>query len=201
MCWEVGIPARLATGYATGEYDQATDSFIVRDMDRHAWAEVYFPDCGWVTFDPTELTRERAESVTGKISASVRRAINSIMRGSAIQNIIITFLILFAVITFGSEIKRLHIPRRINRPDKLYCAAVARYKSICKSIGVQDRHLTPLEAVAAGTKAESEARRIAQEAVELFGIIRYSSRKVTVEDLKKLKRLHIELKRAIRKQN
>ncbi|MCB1256401.1 MAG: transglutaminase family protein [Microthrixaceae bacterium] len=53
MARSVGIPARLATGYAPGEWDSAGRRFIVRERDAHAWAEVWFPDQGWVPFDPT----------------------------------------------------------------------------------------------------------------------------------------------------
>lgn len=53
MARVVGIPARLATGYAPGEWDSAGSRFIVRERDAHAWAEVWFPDQGWVPFDPT----------------------------------------------------------------------------------------------------------------------------------------------------
>ncbi|MEI2637407.1 MAG: transglutaminaseTgpA domain-containing protein [Microthrixaceae bacterium] len=49
----VGIPARLATGYAPGEWDGAGGRFVVRERDAHAWAEVWFPELGWVPFDPT----------------------------------------------------------------------------------------------------------------------------------------------------
>src|SRR5581483_836734 len=47
----VGIPARLAVGFAQGEY--ANGTYIVRKRDAHAWPEVYFPDIGWVEFEPT----------------------------------------------------------------------------------------------------------------------------------------------------
>ena len=53
MARSVGIPARLATGFIPGEYDQAGGRFVVRERDAHAWAEVWFPETGWVTFDPT----------------------------------------------------------------------------------------------------------------------------------------------------
>ena len=53
MARSLGIPARLATGYAPGEWDSAGRRFIVRERDAHAWAEVWFPDQGWVPFDPT----------------------------------------------------------------------------------------------------------------------------------------------------
>ncbi|MFC7232477.1 transglutaminase domain-containing protein [Saliphagus sp. GCM10025308] len=47
-----GIPARYATGYTTGQ--QVDDNeYVVRGLDAHAWVEVYFPDQGWVVFEPT----------------------------------------------------------------------------------------------------------------------------------------------------
>ena len=48
-----GVPARVATGFTTGTYDQATKRWLVTDVDAHAWVEAWFPHYGWVTFDPT----------------------------------------------------------------------------------------------------------------------------------------------------
>jgi len=48
-----GIPARVATGFSTGATDLKTGEFVVRDFDAHSWVEVYYPDWGWITFDPT----------------------------------------------------------------------------------------------------------------------------------------------------
>lgn len=48
----VGVPARLAVGYATGER-QGPGIYQVRRRDSHAWPEVYFPGIGWVEFEPT----------------------------------------------------------------------------------------------------------------------------------------------------
>jgi transglutaminase-like putative cysteine protease len=48
-----GIPARLVTGYVPGDHDPVTGQFTVRMRDAHAWAEVWFPEVGWVPFDPT----------------------------------------------------------------------------------------------------------------------------------------------------
>ncbi len=53
MLREVGVPTRLATGFAPGERDGTSGRFIVRERDAHAWAEVWFPEVGWVAFDPT----------------------------------------------------------------------------------------------------------------------------------------------------
>ena len=47
-----GIPARMAVGFAQGEYEPP-NQYTVRQRDAHAWPEVYFPDNGWVEFEPT----------------------------------------------------------------------------------------------------------------------------------------------------
>ncbi|MCX7680719.1 MAG: DUF3488 and transglutaminase-like domain-containing protein [Anaerolineae bacterium] len=49
----LGIPARLAVGYAGGEKDRTSGLYLVRHRDAHAWPEVYFPGLGWVEFEPT----------------------------------------------------------------------------------------------------------------------------------------------------
>ncbi len=49
----LGIPARLAAGFAQGEYAAELERFVVRERDAHTWVEVYFPNYGWVEFEPT----------------------------------------------------------------------------------------------------------------------------------------------------
>jgi len=53
MLRELGVPARLAVGYAPGERNPFTGLYEVKASDAHAWAEVYFPGVGWQGFDPT----------------------------------------------------------------------------------------------------------------------------------------------------
>jgi transglutaminase-like putative cysteine protease len=71
MLRSIGIPARLAAGYAQGERQVGEDAagpvqqpgsrdetagsdvFVVRQRDAHAWVEVYFPQYGWIEFEPT----------------------------------------------------------------------------------------------------------------------------------------------------
>ncbi len=51
MLRALGIPARIATGYMT-DLSQAKDGHILLRMsDRHAWAEAYISEKGWVPFD------------------------------------------------------------------------------------------------------------------------------------------------------
>ena len=53
MLRTLGIPTRVVNGFRGGEYNDLTGSYIVREKDAHSWVEVYFPEYGWVTFDPT----------------------------------------------------------------------------------------------------------------------------------------------------
>lgn len=52
MARSVGIPARVVSGYATGEA-QADGTYLVRDSNSHSWTEVYFPPYGWIPFEPS----------------------------------------------------------------------------------------------------------------------------------------------------
>lgn len=52
MARSIGLPARVAVGFTPGEL--GTDGkYHVRDLNAHAWPEVYFADLGWVAFEPT----------------------------------------------------------------------------------------------------------------------------------------------------
>jgi transglutaminase-like putative cysteine protease len=53
MLRTLGIPARLAVGFAQGEYDPERNAYYVSAIDSHAWPEVFFPSYGWVEFEPT----------------------------------------------------------------------------------------------------------------------------------------------------
>ncbi len=47
----VGIPARVVSGYATGDYGDG--AYHVTESNAHSWVEVYFPGYGWIEFEPT----------------------------------------------------------------------------------------------------------------------------------------------------
>ncbi|GAC1357484.1 MAG: transglutaminaseTgpA domain-containing protein [Herpetosiphon sp.] len=54
-----GIPARIAQGYAGGEWNPETESYVVRQNFAHTWPEVYFPGYGWQRFEPTPASYTR----------------------------------------------------------------------------------------------------------------------------------------------
>jgi hypothetical protein len=53
MVRTLGIPSRVVNGFQTGAYNQLGGDFVVRARDAHSWVEVYFPNYGWIPFDPT----------------------------------------------------------------------------------------------------------------------------------------------------
>lgn len=48
-----GIPARIVGGYMGGELNPVNNSIVVRELDAHAWTEVWIDTQGWVRVDPT----------------------------------------------------------------------------------------------------------------------------------------------------
>jgi len=53
MLRSIDIPARSANGFLGGEYNEFGDYYLIRESDAHSWVEVFFPDYGWIPFDPT----------------------------------------------------------------------------------------------------------------------------------------------------
>jgi len=48
-----GVPARVVTGYQGGERNPVDDTWVIRQSDAHAWAEVWIDGAGWQRVDPT----------------------------------------------------------------------------------------------------------------------------------------------------
>ena len=53
MLRSVGVPARVAAGYTTGDPLGEIPAFAVADSHSHGWVEVYFPGYDWIPFEPT----------------------------------------------------------------------------------------------------------------------------------------------------
>ncbi|MDQ2714951.1 MAG: transglutaminase domain-containing protein [Chloroflexota bacterium] len=53
MARELGLPARVVSGYTHGTFDERTREWVVRGTDAHSWTQVYFAGYGWVNFEPS----------------------------------------------------------------------------------------------------------------------------------------------------
>ena len=52
MLRSIGVPARMAAGYAPGLLNEAGQR-VIRDHDSHVWTQAYFPGYGWIDFEPS----------------------------------------------------------------------------------------------------------------------------------------------------
>jgi len=68
MVRSLGIPARYINGFLLGEYNDVADSYIVRGSDAHSWVEVYFPEYGWIPFDPTPPAGSKPQFSLGRLA-------------------------------------------------------------------------------------------------------------------------------------
>jgi transglutaminase-like putative cysteine protease len=53
MLRSVGIPSRIVNGFRGSQFNDLNQTYIVRARDAHSWVEAYFPNYGWLAFDPT----------------------------------------------------------------------------------------------------------------------------------------------------
>ncbi len=48
-----GLPARFVTGFAPGNWLPTEQQWVITEAEAHSWPEVFFPEVGWVRFEPT----------------------------------------------------------------------------------------------------------------------------------------------------
>lgn len=53
MARQLGIPTRVVNGFSYGHYDAQRKAWIAQGDDAHSWVQAYFPNWGWISFDPT----------------------------------------------------------------------------------------------------------------------------------------------------
>ncbi len=73
MLRTMGVPARIVNGFAGAEWNPIGGYWVVRQLHAHSWVEVWFPDDGWITFDPTPtgqtLAGQARLSMAGQLRA------------------------------------------------------------------------------------------------------------------------------------
>ncbi|MGH7889234.1 MAG: transglutaminase TgpA family protein, partial [Thermodesulfobacteriota bacterium] len=67
---EIGVPARIVNGFHGGEWNEYGEFFLVRESNAHSWIEVFFPEHGWVLFDPTPAAESEFSSAQGSFFLS-----------------------------------------------------------------------------------------------------------------------------------
>jgi transglutaminase-like putative cysteine protease len=53
MLRTLDVPARVVAGFREVPYDQEAGGYLYTEKQAHTWVEVYFPEYGWIPFEPT----------------------------------------------------------------------------------------------------------------------------------------------------
>lgn len=144
----VGLPARLAIGYATGSYEPATGQYTVTEADAHSWPEVYFPDYGWIPFEPTasqpELVRRAATAPAGPELTTELKTLRGEAWRQRVRRWSLPLIGLLVLIWTGRQVRaEWQLRRRAANPWQL---AYLRLERWGRRLGVPPAPwLTPLE--------------------------------------------------------
>ncbi len=146
LCRSIGIPARVASGFVTGQLDPDTGWYVVRDRDRHLWTEVYFAGVGWIPFDATSdaVDKSPRQSNGGGRKASFADLL--LRRGWLPPLALAAFLLMLGYVLKVEVLDRLLARRRgevwssLPAPNE----RIARtYLSVCETIARHDAARTP----------------------------------------------------------
>ena len=118
MLRSLGIPARLAVGFAPGERNPFTGLWEVKASDAHAWADVWFPGVGWQSFDPTATVPLAGDAgVRAAGSGLVPYLLRHLPKPSAaVIEMAIVLVSLVLVIVLGHRLTRWRRRRRARSP-------------------------------------------------------------------------------------
>ncbi|GLV58748.1 hypothetical protein KDH_55780 [Dictyobacter sp. S3.2.2.5] len=65
------IPTRLVTGFSAGKYDPARGVWSVSGSDAHSWVQAYFPNYGWLDFEPTPGYSAQSQQATNQVPTPI----------------------------------------------------------------------------------------------------------------------------------
>lgn len=109
-----GIPARFVSGYSPGSYDAPNAQYRIRELNAHSWPEVYFPEYGWIEFEPTgsQPEIERPEKTTESQSTDetatpASRFLFQLTTTRLLYWLSSLFIVLFLVILYFAAIEKM----------------------------------------------------------------------------------------------
>ena len=81
----LGIPARVAAGFTSGNYDSRRGTWTVYDRNAHTWVEVWFKGYGWLPFDPTPGRGTLGGSYTSSSVSFDAKGAKAVLAASALE--------------------------------------------------------------------------------------------------------------------
>ena len=177
MARSVGLPARLAVGFASGIYDAANDRYIVQEISAHSWVEIYFTGVGWVNFEPTAGLPAIERDANALTQAGVgitqfeplpadRAAINATrLRAAVLFGLVAVVLLMLG--WAAADVWGLHQAQPTIAIQMIYLRVAERTS---KRLGIDPDGLTPIEFANLYSGAGSRWTRIPGRAVVRKGL-------------------------------
>jgi len=205
-----GIPSRVASGFQTGDFDTERELYLVREKHRHLWAELYFPDYGWIIFDPVPIRSvEAAEDLPSR--SRFWNTVNRIIGRGIMPKFFVGLLFLisgYVGVAFLSEAlsrRRRLIPPL---PGDYAGQVIVLYQKMCDRLQRRGYPRPPYETsleyregLTAQMDGDAGARRILEcitLLTELFHKARYSGQTVTQEDLDQARQIFHQMNADLR---
>lgn len=124
MLRSVDIPARVVTGFNIGQYDLEQDAFVIMEGNAHAWPEVFFPEYGWVEFEPSPsqlpILRENEEVPPPEeeledegLGADATEDSSAVIRNAAIALAICGLFLVLGILVWNLTLRGLPFPARV----------------------------------------------------------------------------------------
>ncbi|CCW34513.1 transglutaminase-like enzyme, predicted cysteine protease [Chthonomonas calidirosea] len=206
LCRYAGIPARLASGFITGEV-RGDNTYLVREKDKHIWAEVFFPQIGWVPFDATEGAQEVTTSpgTMGRIKDFLSWCF---AHGALPALILCTVMALLTFVLWNELGRRLRRNRWTAElaPERFVTnrEVIAYYLQLCSFLARKGlpraSSMTPDEYLHTLTRilGDGDWQSLMQTITQLYTEARYSSRELSTEEVNAMKQHISQLRTLLR---
>jgi hypothetical protein len=151
----LGLPARVATGYAIAEASRGGGStLMVRGADAHAWPELYLDGVGWVVVDPAP--QQTLDEPAGPPDPTLQRMLGEMMRRdfrdptdfeeakaffdwNRLKRFALLALVVLLAAAYAVKLYRALVPF-FGRPAKLYRLAYRASLDRLADVGWKRRH-------------------------------------------------------------
>src|SRR5579875_163943 len=206
LCRYAGIPARLASGFITGEV-RGDNTYLVREKDKHIWAEVFFPQIGWVPFDATEGAQEVTTSPG--LMGHIKDFLSWCFAHGTLPALISCTVIALLLFVLWNELgRRLHRHRRaaLLAPERFATNrnVIAHYLELCNFLArkglPRGSAMTPDEYLHALTRTlgDGDWQPLMLAITQLYIEARYSPRELSTEEVNRMKQHVFQLRTLLR---
>lgn len=157
MARSIGIPSRLVIGFAPGVVSEDGDRVIVTESNAHSWAEIYFPNYGWIPFEPTggRIDLQGNGLTSDSAALQVEELIEEFPR-SPVNFWLIRWTGFIALVVIGVGLIYTSYRRKIACPQELFRLIFIRFMGVGRGLGLYSDYTTTPEEYASAALGRIE---------------------------------------------